>query len=226
MSSILKALKKLEQEKAVRKPDSFRIDSEILRGSVQRSPVAKGASLAAIALFLCGVGVTYLIMRQDRAPAAQPQTPAIEVRVDAPSPVIPMPVPLKTAEPQARLPEKKSPAADAPLTASRPGGKQQASIQKAAETPQKPSPPPGPNPVAPALPAVPVASPPSAPAKPALKVLGIAYQDGAENAAVINGVTVTKGSVIEGARIEDIQKDHVTFSRGGEKFEVFLDKSN
>ena len=97
MSSILKALKKLEQEKAVRKPDSFRIDSEILRGSVQRRPVAKGASLAAIALFLCGVGVTYLIMRQDRAPTAQLQPPVISARVDVSSPVTPMPVPMKTA---------------------------------------------------------------------------------------------------------------------------------
>jgi hypothetical protein len=32
--------------------------------------------------------------------------------------------------------------------------------------------------------------------------------------------------VIEGARVEEIQKDRVRFSRGGERFEIILDKSN
>jgi type II secretory pathway component PulC len=76
------------------------------------------------------------------------------------------------------------------------------------------------------VPSIQPASPLPAPVRPVLKVLGIAYQDGAESAAVINGVTVTKGSVIEGVRVDEIQKDHVRFSSGGEKFEVFLDKSD
>ena len=63
-------------------------------------------------------------------------------------------------------------------------------------------------------------------AKPVLKVNGIAFQDGADSVAVINGITVSKGSVIEGARVEEIQKDRVRFSRGGEKFDIILDKSN
>jgi type II secretory pathway component PulC len=81
-------------------------------------------------------------------------------------------------------------------------------------------PPPEPKPV--------TSSAPPAITKPvSLKVEGIAFQDGGtDGVAVVNGVTVSKGSVIEGARIEEIQKDRVKFSRGGEKFEIILDKTN
>lgn len=64
------------------------------------------------------------------------------------------------------------------------------------------------------------------PVKAVLKVHGIAFQDGAESAAVVNGITVSNGSVIEGAKVEEIQKDRVRFSRGGEMFDIILDKSN
>jgi type II secretory pathway component PulC len=64
------------------------------------------------------------------------------------------------------------------------------------------------------------------PVKPVLKVHGIAFQDGAESVAVINGIAVSKGSVIEGARVEEILKDRVRLSRGGETFEIILDKMN
>jgi type II secretory pathway component PulC len=64
------------------------------------------------------------------------------------------------------------------------------------------------------------------PVKPVLKVNGIAFQDGADSVAVINGITVSNGSVIEGARVEEIHKDHVKFSRDGEKFYIILEKSN
>jgi type II secretory pathway component PulC len=69
-------------------------------------------------------------------------------------------------------------------------------------------------------------APPVIPANPVLKVHGIAFQDGADSVAVVNGITVSNGSVIEGARVEEIQKDRVRFSRGAEKFEIILDKSN
>lgn len=223
MSSILKALKKLEQEKAVRKPDSFRIDSEILRGNVDRRPVTTGASLAAIVLFLCGVAVTYLIMRQDSASAPQSHTPTIETRGETSSAATLLPVPLKTAtEPQARLPEKMSSTVDEPLPPSRPAGKQQPPIQKPSEAPLKPAPPPAPLPAVSTVPSTQPATPLPVPVKPVLKVLGIAYQEGTESAAMINGVTVTKGSVIEGVRVEEIKKDRVTFSQSGETFEIIL----
>jgi general secretion pathway protein B len=44
--------------------------------------------------------------------------------------------------------------------------------------------------------------------------------------AVVNGIPVSNGSVVEGARVEDIQRDRVRFSYGGERFEVTLGKTN
>jgi hypothetical protein len=62
---------------------------------------------------------------------------------------------------------------------------------------------------------------------PAIKVNGIAFQDGgSDSVAVVNGISVSNGSVIEGARIEEIQRDRVRFSFGSEKFEVMLGKTN
>jgi type II secretory pathway component PulC len=63
--------------------------------------------------------------------------------------------------------------------------------------------------------------------RPVLTINGIAFQEGgSDNLAVINGITVSNGAVIEGIKVEDIQKDRVRFSHGGEKFEIILNKSN
>jgi len=227
MSSILKALKKLEQEKAARRPDSFRIDAEILRGGgQQRSLFSKGASLAAIALFLCGVGATYLFMKHDQTPAPVQQSQASKnngLKGDSSaaatlSPVSAIPV----EEPHSGPPAKGIPGPEKSGHSQRSVLQQQParSVKSAETVPQAVTAEPGfVSPSAPVAPLVP-------PARPVLKVDGIAFQDGADSVAVINGVTVSKGSVIEGARVEEIQKDRVRFSRGGERFEVMLDKSN
>jgi len=226
MSSILKALKKLEQEKAARKPDSFRIDAEILRGGgQQRSFFSKGASLAAIALFLCGVGATYLFMKHDQTSAPVQQSQASKSGVKGETSPVPPQVPKSTipsADPQNRPSEKIIPVFEKTLPSLR-------SMEKLQQTQRVSSPDISPQnlPVeqktlSPSLGVSPVATP----VKPVLKVHGIAFQDGAESAAVVNGVTVSNGSVIEGARVEEIQKDRVRFSRGGETFDIILDKSN
>jgi len=225
MSSILKALKKLEQEKAARRPDAFRIDAEILRGGQPRRLFPTGASLAAIALFLCGVGGTYLYMRHDNTPAPVQQSHSSNTGIKGESSTgsTRLPVSTDTAEqphpaPPARavsVPEKTVPSA-------RSIEKQQQTLRErpAESVPQAALPEPKSVP-----PSVPVA-PAVVPAKPVLKVSGIAFQDGSESAAVINGITVSNGSMIEGARVEEIQKDRVRLSRGGEMFEIILDKSN
>jgi general secretion pathway protein B len=227
MSSILKALKKLEQEKAARKPDSFRIDAEILRGGAQRSRFfSSGASLAAVALFLCGVGATYLYMKHDQtsAPVQQSQSSKSGVGGDSSTDATLFPVSTLPAavQPQPRkpakgisMPEKSEPSSRSMVT------QQHTQRVKSVEiVPQAvPAEPKSVSPLVPVAPLVP-------PAKSVLKVNGIAFQDGADSVAVINGVTVSNGSVIEGARVEEIQKDRVRFSRGGEKFEIILDKSN
>jgi type II secretory pathway component PulC len=76
-----------------------------------------------------------------------------------------------------------------------------------------------------------IATPPqisaSVKAVPALRVNGIAFQDGgADSVAMINGVPVSSGSVIDGVKIEEIHKSKVIFSHNGERFEIPLGQSN
>jgi type II secretory pathway component PulC len=53
-----------------------------------------------------------------------------------------------------------------------------------------------------------------------LTVNGIVLSDGEKRKAIVNGMSVSIGSVIEGALVEDILSDRVRFSHGGETFEV------
>jgi general secretion pathway protein B len=227
MSSILKALKKLEHEKAVKKPDSFKIDAEILRGGSQRRVSSAGASLAALALFFSGVGATYLYMKYENK-SVQVHTPhltsdeprGVAVPAAIPVPVSP-PVPITTQQPPRSVPILSFP--DTSAMSPRVVEKQQKQGKKTLElVPQ--TPPVEPQQVVPSLPQQ--AAQNVTPVKPVIKVHGIAFQDGAESVAVANGITISKGSIVEGAIVDEILKDRVKFSRGGEKFEVILDKSN
>jgi len=238
MSSILKALKKLEHDKAVRKPDTFKIDTDILHSRSHRSSFSGGALCAMVAIFACGVGATYILMKSDKTPqpAVQqpPQTHVIDypVKASTGSAVIPATV-IKGAEPQTR----KSPAmptalkttintrpADAklkPTPQNMEGPRLPAQAESAVTIQQSIGPEPLP------VPPAPVTSSAAITGRPALKVNGIAYQDGSKDGvAVVNGVAVSRGSVIEGAKVEEIQKDRVRFSRGADKFEVILQKSD
>ena len=53
-----------------------------------------------------------------------------------------------------------------------------------------------------------------------LTVNGIVLSDGEKRKAIVNGMSVSVGSVIEGARVEEIQSNRVKFSHGGVTFEV------
>lgn len=58
------------------------------------------------------------------------------------------------------------------------------------------------------------------------EVSGIAFQgENSENVAIVNGKPVVINSDIDGAKIEDIKADKVVFSRDGKRFEVGLGKS-
>jgi general secretion pathway protein B len=221
MSSILKALKKLEHEKAVQKPGAFRIDADILRGDSTRKPFSTGVLLAALAFFSFGVGATYFFMRHDTTIAASPASQdSSKERVIEPL-SLPAAVPSSSVAKPALRPEGQQSRPTAHLTdktgpSARPSEHQlrQAALPLQEIPPVPQSSPPVSIPVAVKVPA-------------ALKVDGIAFQDGtADGVAVVNGVAVSKGSLIEGARVEEVQKDRVKFSRGGEKFEIILERSN
>jgi len=234
MSSILKALKKLEVEKTARKPESLNIDAEILRGDGSRRLSLPGICLVATIVFVCGGGAMYVYMKPGAGTiAGQQVTTSVPPSGGRPalSPSLPA-APVSTPErvntgrsekpalpPQAiEISAKRAPDRVTPSPAVSPG------------SPAKP------RPVQPVIPsrtkqivAVPSAQavlPAVQPAVPSLRVNGIAFQDGQDSVAVVNGVSVSNGSVIEGARVELIQKDLVRFSYGGDKFEVELGKSN
>ena len=229
MSSILKALKKLEEEKSIRKPDSLKIDAEILRGDTSRHFSSMSISLLAILLFICGSGATYVFMKPDTGSKKYPV-------VSAMAPLGP-PSSATAIDPVAVQPQNMNLQADSPK---RDKGKSAGSDIKRDNTPPS-------SVIAPELPAriqavppikhsevkrpvaptQPAAIRPVAVIVPALKVNGIAFQDeSSDRVAIVNGISVSSGSMIEGAKVEDIQKDRVMFSYGGEKFDVALGKSN
>jgi hypothetical protein len=225
MSSILKALKKLEHEKSAQKPGSFKIDAEILRGGRQRKFFSVGAAMASIALFLCGVGATFLYMKHDKESKTvqQVQDSTKESKAEtAPDSIRPPAISMPPPEQQIRPPEKVVQVSEKTLPPPRFIERhQQTQIVKSVDSPpQKQTVEPHAVPLA--MPLAPVVIT----AKPVLKVHGIAFQDGAESLAVINGITVSNGSVIEGAKVEEIKKDRVRLNRGGETFEIVLDKLN
>ncbi|KAA0895170.1 general secretion pathway protein GspB [Oryzomonas rubra] len=219
MSSILKALKKLEEEKSARTPDALKIDTEILRGGSSSRFPYRNVTLLAVLFFICGSLFTYLYVKRGANPAgtAAPNVPSPERTIppraavtEDPGKVVPAgrprrqaqdaPVPVSVAVPHAKPP--KHTRAAMPATA---GHAQPSAV------------------------AQPVVTVPSAPSRriPTLRVDGIAYHFGsADSLAVVNGNTVFVGATVEGVKVEDIGKDHIRFSYGGEKFDVPLGKSN
>ncbi len=232
MSSILKALKKLEDDKAARRPDELKIDSEILRSSDTPSSLSPtNAILIAMLLLAGGSSATYFFMKRDKVPEpVVVQTPAASVQN---KPVVPT-TPVIKAE---RLP------AEVPVVPSATFKKTEVSKPKADNTPPpvktatvavppapKPAKPaPAVKPVTQAKAAAPTRTLPAASANgvPALRVNGIAFNDGgADSVAMINGVPLSSGSAIEGVKVVEIHENRVGFSYNGEKFEIPLGQSN
>ncbi len=220
MSSILKALKKLEQETATARHEPLRIDAEILRTAPANRVSPTAIALAAALFFVCGGTVTYIYMSGNRHAPPPPQRSASPRSSVTEVPRPPVLAPATDVLPySARLDRN---AAPAPLhrsftPRSRPGGQQPPKTaggsgenvrHSAIEKPLAAS------------------HADAAPPVPTLRVDGIAFQDGAEGVAVVNGIPVSKGTSIGGARVDEIQRDRVLFSHGGRKIEVFMGISN
>lgn len=235
MSSILKALKKLEDEKTTRKPESLKINSEILRDSASFRLTPHKVGIAAVLLFLCGGGATYFYLKSGSATSpsssvnetkkqelprvATPPPPDIPVVHVAADPIVPAAKPSST------------PTASTSVSPYRTIAIQKSELQPEVNTSRKE------RRVADKIivpvveetkeitPAVNVHKPATA-LGPYLKVDGIAFQEGIDSVAIINGIQATKNSVIEGAKIEAILKDRVLFTFGSDKFEILLGRAN
>lgn len=224
MSSILRSLNKLQHEKASRKPDPTDIDLEFLRSPAPapRRSRLKGALLVAL-LLACGSAATYLFMTRAEkvpvpAPPAAPQArqavfrkptsalPTVPPLANSSSAAVPRAATVPPAQPQ----QKPAPAPlvvppSLPTAKSLPG-----SLPKQAPVTKQNVPHSAKTPKAPVL----------AQPLPSLTVNGLALSDGEKRKAIVNGMSVSVGSVIEGARVEDIQENRVRFSYGGKTFEI------
>jgi len=226
MSSILKALKKLEEEKARQKGAQVDLVQNILRGE-QRPGETSAWRLPALVLglLLAGGAVGVLAVSWlghsslplDAEPVASPGGTQSLTPTEAVSAVALPPSPL----PQTVVPGPEPQAAERPVaedTATQVPVPEKSRLSQVTGTPvADAAPPPGSDP------------PPAAELKPApptveaLVVSGIVYQDDPDGRiAVVNDLPVMQGTPVAGAVVEEILSDRVRFSRDGESFEVQL----
>ena len=230
MSSILKALRKLEEEKADLRRDPLKIDAEILSDSHNSSAAPIRIFLASICLFLCGGAVMYFLLSKHQEKlsdplqdTSRPQTVSSENKRYGVNPEKEEVAKDKISANSEAKPFDAPPEKPFPITHHRPQPSSDAynqpppqpvviSRKKPDKAPQEK--------VEQINPATPAQEP------PLLRVDGIAFQEGAEVFAVVNGVSVSKGSVINGIKVEEVQKDRVLFSYNGKRIEVSMGKSN
>ncbi|HEU0264826.1 MAG TPA: general secretion pathway protein GspB [Geobacterales bacterium] len=210
MSSILKALKRLEDEKHQRRDSAPDLNRAILsdkRG--RRLPLWQIlASLALVSLIASSL--TYIFTKQGALPAPQPQAvPMVSTDLVTPPPAV---LREKIDDPVTPFPEpseaisRKAPPRHEPVVAEPP------------ITPPKPAPPSSPQPTVTSV------QPESHGLEPPLVrpvVTGIAAQQ-EQRFAVVNGRTVQEGGVVEGFVVEQILNDRVIFRHDGEAVTVPL----
>ena len=202
MSSILKALKKLEHEKSGHFPDSLKIDSDILRGTDSfRNFSPFTLALLLLLVFVGGAAAAYYFMSVSKAPQPTVKAPQA-VTIKTVTTLVPAPVIIPGVIParKAAVPARKAPAKTTGSGISEQPEKSNLAARRESA----------------ANAAVPV-----------LRVNGIAYQSSAaDSMAIVNGTAVLNGSVIEGITVEDVRKDRVLFQYNGERFEIQLGQSN
>lgn len=223
MSSILKALKKLEHEKSGHLPVSLKIDSDILRTVDSSRNISTSTFVIMIFLvFAGGAAVAFYFMKETKVgPSITAPQSTITPQLSLPSPIIkPEILPAEIVMVPARkltsgeVSRQLNNKPDSGEPSERVSGTSDKEPQINYFLSQKKAP--GTLPVE-----------RSAHTIPALRVNGIAFQvSGADNMAIINGTAVASGSTIEGVTVEEVQKDRVLFQFNGEKFEIQLGQSN
>lgn len=227
MSSILKALKKLEEESVARRSEPKDIARNILRERQRQPPIpwlpiiAGMAAVAAVAVLVTFALMGGFARPRDTSSKAAAETPASQ-------PPTPRPYPSQDEPKPALTPAIASPAADAgetiPHAATKP-----TTAHPPRQATAVPQPQPSPQTTTPTAPSSrPVeesSRPPESPQPPTLRVTGIAWQkESASRFAVVNGQPVSEGATVSGARVETILPDRVVFAYGGQKVTAPLEK--
>lgn len=223
MSSILKALKKLEDEKAAKLGQKVDITKDIFGSARQAAPdFRRPLMIAGVTVAAVVAGMAYFLTAKPKAVPVPPSPPAATVPA-APAEAPPTP----PAQPLSQPPQSVSVAPA--LSPARPAGKGLLSPPRPPELlTDYPAITAAPRAV-PSLQTAPAAPvhPPSAP-QTLVTVNGIAYnKDAADRLAVINGIPVGEGKTIGGGiRVEEIMPDRVRFSQGNKSFEVAIGRDN
>lgn len=222
MSSILRALKKLESSKTALRPEDLKIDAEILRPDSRPRFSSTSLLAASLVLMACASGGTYLYMKRELGQTSS-MAPSVQNTTVSTSPA---PAVTKSATPPLVPPSSRQQRSAKPEN--RPDQKPALILRHQGE---KGAAPPGREPVfrpvdkANAAKHLPAAE--TARSIPQLRVNGIAFEgSAADNMAIINGVAVAKGTVVAGATVTEILKDRVKFHYNGEPFEIMLGQSN
>jgi general secretion pathway protein B len=229
MSSILKALKRLEEEKSSQGEEKpLNISRDILKSEPRAGINARWLwylALSATAVILILSSALYRVSANKETPSAS-RLQAAAVTTPAPAansaaPLSPLPVASKpglkaVAAPQTAGARQKATAA--------PGLPGAGSIQRsappkgAASTAEPPK----------ADPDTKTAATPHRPARkePALTLSGIAWnKDSADRLAIINGQPIATGAVVSGFLVKEIQQDKVILSNDGQVFDLFIGRN-
>ena len=209
MSSILKALRKLEEEKAAMGSGGVDIARDILkRSSSAAARQPSGFLLVAVffgTLVATATGFWWYFSPLGAVPS--PQVPIASTPAVSPQPMVLPAEPVDPPGSVAEIPVKVQPA---PLNVP---------LQKpelpSSRTPQAPAS------AQPSLPLEPRAL--NADGLPFLKLTGIVYQKNpGERIAILNDLPVMRGTSIEGAEVVDIQPDRVVMQWRGQEFALRL----
>ena len=236
MSSILKALEKVEESHGTRRNGGV---SGLARGRERRrawmlpAAVLGGAAVAALATFAVMGGFS-----RHATPVAQQQVEVAKVAPVAVSPGMPIGAPAVQPEQMIPLEQAEVVVVPDPKASLLPGP---TSAAKARRVPALPAArpdvvPPSAEHTAPAKAITPTpladelevvqesAAPvPEEKARPEIRVTGIAWQnDSRSSIAMVNGRSVQQGGMVDGFKVEEIYEDKVRFSGSKGKLEVQL----
>lgn len=230
MSLILDALRKMEQERKVRRGTPLNLRPEVLRYRAEVKPRQGKPYLAAsVALLLlaAGGGAGFLLKGQIWQKLAQlpaQEVPAKVAPETAPAP--PAAVVTEPAPPPATAAPANAPMAP-PVTAPVQGSAAQdaAPAPVAAAAEHDALPPKRLRKAASAITPLPVSAgtQEGQGAIPDITVSGIAWQEERSlRRAVLNGTLVAEGAEVSGARVVEIKENRVRLSRGGQIFDVLF----
>jgi len=231
MSSILEALKKLEDEKAARQSSNVPITGKIVketRRPKKRPKWLLQAEMTAVAAV--AVLATYLIMGGRSVPNTEQKMPVNENI--QPAPQIPQP-PVTRPQGTPAHGKQQLPPSPHPISSAFHSPPSPHSLAKApfsSRITAKSTPHEGIDGlksqlerVVPERPA-PLPKEDAKPGNPSFKVTGIGWRkDSTDRLAIVNGRPVSEGAMIEGAKVEEIFPDRVRFSLNGKSIEVPLD---